>query len=390
MAGDLVLLTGATGHLGFRTLVLLLEAGYHVRAVLRDPSKAAKILAAPSLRRFANNNNHPTNPALTFVTIPDLTVPGAYDAAVRSVTHIIHVASPLPAGQAVAPADYAATYIQPAVDGTLNLLEAARRHGGPQLTRVVVTSSVVALGDFATFFSGEACFAPDARASLASEPAPELPTTPGADFPVYAVAKAVALNEAEAWMHRQRRGGGVGVGEASVSFDLVHVHPAFVLGANELATTVREAVAGSNGMVVQMVLGKKTPVPIPATVVHLDDAAEAHVKALAPGVKTGEKGTRSFVVVGDAKGEVQWEDALEVVKKVFPAEVGQGVLPNDGKQPSVFATADVKDTEEVLGIKHKGFEEMVRSAVGHVLEVAKAPGQQQEFEKVKAEYAQAE
>lgn len=40
MADDLVLLTGATGHLGFKVLRSALEAGYTVRAAVRSEQKA--------------------------------------------------------------------------------------------------------------------------------------------------------------------------------------------------------------------------------------------------------------------------------------------------------------------------------------------------------------
>ncbi|KAK3617495.1 hypothetical protein LTR56_025258 [Elasticomyces elasticus] len=43
MSGDLVLITGATGHLGFRTLRFALEHGYNVRADVRSEAKADKI-----------------------------------------------------------------------------------------------------------------------------------------------------------------------------------------------------------------------------------------------------------------------------------------------------------------------------------------------------------
>ncbi|KJZ70007.1 hypothetical protein HIM_10588 [Hirsutella minnesotensis 3608] len=45
MARDLVLLTGATGMIGFKTLAVLLEAGYQVRAAVRNQAGFDKISA---------------------------------------------------------------------------------------------------------------------------------------------------------------------------------------------------------------------------------------------------------------------------------------------------------------------------------------------------------
>jgi uncharacterized protein YbjT (DUF2867 family) len=39
MSDDLVLITGATGHLGFKVLRTALEAGYRVRAAVRSEQK---------------------------------------------------------------------------------------------------------------------------------------------------------------------------------------------------------------------------------------------------------------------------------------------------------------------------------------------------------------
>ena len=45
MSSDLVLITGVTGHVGFRVLIFALEAGYRVRAAVRNQGKADTILA---------------------------------------------------------------------------------------------------------------------------------------------------------------------------------------------------------------------------------------------------------------------------------------------------------------------------------------------------------
>jgi nucleoside-diphosphate-sugar epimerase len=90
MAGDLVLITGVTGHLGFRVLFEALSAGYKVRAVARSQFKADKILSVPSIKKLNSGNN------LEFVIVPDLVATGAFDEAIKGATYVIHVASPLP------------------------------------------------------------------------------------------------------------------------------------------------------------------------------------------------------------------------------------------------------------------------------------------------------
>ena len=88
MANDqLVLITGGSGHLGFRTLVFALHSGYRIRAAVRSPSKAALIREAKSIQAHLDK--------LEFVVVPEILADGAYDEAVKGVDYILHVASPI-------------------------------------------------------------------------------------------------------------------------------------------------------------------------------------------------------------------------------------------------------------------------------------------------------
>jgi nucleoside-diphosphate-sugar epimerase len=46
---QLLLITGGSGFIGYRITVEALEAGYTVRATVRNHGKAEKILSAPSI-----------------------------------------------------------------------------------------------------------------------------------------------------------------------------------------------------------------------------------------------------------------------------------------------------------------------------------------------------
>ena len=87
MSEQPILITGATGHLGFRTLVFALEAGYRTRIAVRKLEKADKIKKARSVRNFMER--------MEFVEVPDITAPGAYEEAIKGVDLVIHIASPL-------------------------------------------------------------------------------------------------------------------------------------------------------------------------------------------------------------------------------------------------------------------------------------------------------
>lgn len=122
--------------IGFKTLALLLEAGHHVRAAVRNQEGFDRI---SSLKAVA-----PYKSQLESVIVPDITVPGAYDNAVKGVTYIVHVASPLPGNTKGTDADdYEASIIRPAIQGTVGILESAVEE--PGIKRVVITASVVSL-----------------------------------------------------------------------------------------------------------------------------------------------------------------------------------------------------------------------------------------------------
>jgi nucleoside-diphosphate-sugar epimerase len=73
--------------------------------------------------------------------VPDFTEPGAFDTAVDGVDAIVHVASPLiPEEDGVEPSKL----IDPAVKGTIGVLESAHKNG-KKVKRVVITSSVVTI-----------------------------------------------------------------------------------------------------------------------------------------------------------------------------------------------------------------------------------------------------
>lgn len=53
----------------------------------------------------------------------------------------------------------------------------------------------------------------------------------------------------------------------------------------------------------------------------------------------------------------------------FPEAVKNGLLPNNGSNPSVVSKIDASKTEKVFGIKFASYEDVVVSVVGHYLEL---------------------
>jgi len=351
MAGSSpVLLTGATGHIGFRVLVHTLKAGHTVRCAVRSYSKARSIINHPIVQGLAPGRR------LTFAIVPDLTCPSAYDEAVDGVSSIIHIASPLrisAAGDEIPLNEQDAYFIQPAVRGTLNILEAAKKAG--TVRRVVITSSLTAIVPVAELTGQE-----QRPWWKPVQPHDRVPFEFGpyeTEFEAYAASKVAALHEAEAWMATQKAAG-------SIDFDVVHLHPAFVEGRNDLALTARDTLKGTNALVMGLVLGKSFDNSIANATVHVEDVARCHVQALNT---TRVPGDMSYIL----SQETRWADVCAIVRRDFAEAVKKRTLLacGDGSAAQHDIPIDASLTEDVFGFSHTSLDEQVRSVVGHYLEL---------------------
>jgi uncharacterized protein YbjT (DUF2867 family) len=83
-------ITGTTGYIGFKTLLIALERGYRVKAIVRKESNVEDLREKNQLVARSYGNGQ-----LEFVVIPEFTDTAAIEAALDGVTAIIHLASPL-------------------------------------------------------------------------------------------------------------------------------------------------------------------------------------------------------------------------------------------------------------------------------------------------------
>ena len=341
MSGSLVLVTGASGHMGFRVVVNALTAGYHVRAVVRSQARANDILGSESIKKLNPGS------ALTFVIVPDILATSAYDSAVKDVKYIIHTASPL----ADPSDDLKKTIIEPAIKGTLNILEAAAK--APSVKRLVITSSVIAVVPWGDFIAVEADRIYTADDVVEDS---EVGGPYGHHFEAYAASKVKALNATKRFMKAERR-----------HFDVNNVMPGFFIGKSELVTESRLSYDGhgTNKTAFAPIMGYKSPMANPGTMVHVDDIAKVHVLALGESIKGGQNfGMQTGGIDGDL-----WDDSIKFAKKHYPKEVEAGILPANGSQPTKRLRFDTSATEKILGIKFRSYEEAVVSVIDGYLEL---------------------
>jgi len=122
-----VLVTGATGFIGGHVLQQLYNRGYKVRATVRSTKDPKRLEYLTKLC-----------PGVEFFEA-DLLKSGSFDEAAKGCDVVIHVASPLD----LTAKDPQKTLIEPALHGTLNVLEACKKSG--TVKRVVLTSSASAI-----------------------------------------------------------------------------------------------------------------------------------------------------------------------------------------------------------------------------------------------------
>lgn len=341
MPSSLVLLTGATGMVGYRILIRLLQAGYSVRCAVRSTASFDRITSLAPTKPYLSQ--------LSSVLVPDITVPGAYDEAVIGITYVIHVASPIFATsleEVSEDDDFESSLLRPAVRGTTSMLEAAGKQSTIQ--RVVITGS---MGSLVANIEGYAeLITEDTRRHDFTRPFEAEPLA-------YIASKTLAFQAAKDFMNQNK----------GLSFDLVHILPVFVIGRDDTVTDPSQIMKGTNGCVMPALLGHPRR-PVPGSTVHIDDVAEMHLLALD---KDKVKGGEDFLASCTDGKEGQWADCLEIARRRFPEAVDDGrlklVAPEDA--PTVPNPVSNKKAREVMGIKFKSYEEQVVSVVEHYLEL---------------------
>lgn len=126
-----ILVTGGTGYVGAWIVKDLLEKGHTVRMTVRDKQKKHKFEFLQTLANQAPGNLE--------IWEADLLVPGSFDEAAKGCDSIVHVAAVFK----LQIKDPRKDLLEPSLDGTINVLEAANKSGS--VKKIVLTSSVAAV-----------------------------------------------------------------------------------------------------------------------------------------------------------------------------------------------------------------------------------------------------
>jgi nucleoside-diphosphate-sugar epimerase len=257
-----VLVTGGSGFIGSHAILRLLADGHDVRSTLRNLQREAEVRAL--LGAVGEER-------LRFVAA-DLTADTGWAEAVSGCDHVLHIASPFPAGIPKHEDDL----IVPARDGALRVLRAARDAG---VQRAVLTSSFAAIGY-----------------GHAERQAPFDETTwTNLDAGIAAYTKSKTLAERAAWDFIAREGG---------ALELSVVNPVGVFGpvlGTDYATSIQ--------LVQRLMDGALPGCPrLRFGVVDVRDVVDLHLRAMTHPAANGE---RFLAVAGDFMAIREMAQALK-------------------------------------------------------------------------------
>jgi len=132
LPGSRVLVTGASGFIATWVVKTLLEQGFLVRGTVRSETNGDYLR-----KLFAEYGEK-----FDYVIVDDISKDNAFDDAVKEVDAVEHIASPA-SPNLKEPRDF----IDPAVKGTVGLLESVLKYGS-KIRRIVITSSAATLLQF--------------------------------------------------------------------------------------------------------------------------------------------------------------------------------------------------------------------------------------------------
>ncbi|UKZ72558.1 hypothetical protein TrVFT333_000190 [Trichoderma virens FT-333] len=325
MSSKLAFVTGATGFIGSQVVTSALNDGYNVRLSVR---KAEQIEGLKEIFR-----NHVSR--LEFVVVPDISKPQAFDDALDNVQVIFHIASPMPGKGA----DLHKDYLDPAVRGTVSVLESARKI--PSVKKVVIMSSILGIGPLDLFFNTDTFVPANTGDRHEVDLEKMFPDNKGEHGTMYVASKILAHQASLDW-----------VKEHKPAFTLATIHPTFVLGPS----LIRKTAGDIDGINAWFWKSLQSPAPLfPAVVVDVRDVADLCIKAAKEDVPNGIE----LVASG---APTTWKDIAAWARSTYPELDTK--LVEDGPVP-------FRVDNDVLGMKWRPLWETLGGLIDQQLALQK-------------------
>ena len=323
-----ILVTGANAFYSAAIMDELVNINPRVKihAAVRRPSAGGALE-----KRYGSN--------IQAFIVPDITLPDAFNEAVKGCDAVFHVASPF----RYKFADAKTEVLDPAINGALSALQAASTE--PKVKRVVFTSSVAACIDplHETGFHRPGYTYTEADWNpLSYEKAAQQTAFP----PVYTASKKLAEEAAWDFMKAQKR-----------HFDMVTVNPCHTWGRYEQSVDSPDAMNSTNSDLSKLMGGKENDVPktIMPWMCDISEVAQAHVNALFRPEASGKR----YII---ASSPYDFQQVIDLMYKRFSSTEWINNVPRGkpGQRPigEHFVLDNTRSKNE-LGVSYHPWEESV-------------------------------
>lgn len=333
-----VLISGASGFIALHTVKHLLSKGYTVVGSVRSTEKGENI------KRLLNNDR------FSYDIVKDIGSQGAFDDFVKNhpeATVFLHTASPF----TLSIKDIEQDLLKPAIEGTTNALSAIKTYG-PQIKKVVVTSSFAAMFDPAAEQNPNSVIDESTWSPLTWE------TSLGNSILGYCGSKKLA--EKAAWNF---------VETEKPHFTLSTVNPVYVFGPQAFDELVSDKL-NTSSEIINDILKLTSPDdsvhPHDGSVVDVRDVADAHIAAFE---KEEAQGKRLLLT----SESFTQQTILDVLHNDFPEYSKNYPVGTPGSDKEAFAKKTVLNndwTRRVLGFPLRSAKETIHDSVAQILKKA--------------------
>lgn len=332
---ETVLISGATGFIATHTVQQLLEKGYTVVGSVRSTEKGE------NLKKLLNNEK------FSYEIVKEIESENAFDDFVKNhpeATVFLHTASPFHFNVT----DVAKDLLEPAVKGTRSALLAIQKYG-PQIKRVVVTSSYAAIGDFSKPQTSDKIDTEETWSPLTWETS--------LSNPLVGYCGSKTLAEQAAWKF---------VEENKPNFVLSTVNPVYVFGPQPFDEQAKSSSLNTSSEIINNILklnkDDKDWHHSNGDAVDVRDVAAAHIVAFE---KDEAKNQRLLLTSGPFTDQT----ILDILHRDFPEEASNLPVGTPGSDVEDFkkkATLDNSKTRKILGFTLKTVEETVHDSAAQI------------------------
>ncbi|CAI9106304.1 OLC1v1005436C5 [Oldenlandia corymbosa var. corymbosa] len=306
-----VCVTGGSGFIASWVVKFLLQKGYTVKASVRnpgDPKKVEHLLALDGAKERLH------------LFKANLLEEGSFDAEITGCDGVFHMASPFFHNVA----DPQAELIDPAVNGTLNVLRSCAK--SPSVKRVVLTSSIAAVA-----FNGK----PRTADTVIDESWWSLPDLCRQNRMWYVLSKTLA--EEEAWKFAKEKG-----------IDLVTINPFMVIGP-----LLQPTLNTSATYILNYISGAETYQNGTSGWVNVKDVANAHILAFENPSANGR-----YCVV---ESVVHNSKIVQLLRELYPSMKLPEKCADDKPFPPKYQVSQEK--AKSIGIEFTPFEQSIKDTI---------------------------